>query len=111
MGVVAHWRALVRLSEQQDASDDALGHPLAHWFLCTWGLFTACNRRQSELGRSEFESGEVVQKNEGDASVERITFFERKTRLELRQAGVCLLRGPAVRDSPDSPSVAGRQTV
>ena len=69
MGVVAHWRALVRLSEQQDASDDALGHPLAHWFLFTWGLFTACNRRQSELGRSEFESGEVVQKNEGDASL------------------------------------------
>ena len=33
------------------------------------GLFIARSRRQSEREESEFESGEVVQKNEGDASL------------------------------------------
>ena len=31
-GVVAHWRALERVSEQKDASDDVVWHSLAHWF-------------------------------------------------------------------------------
>ena len=52
MGVVAHWRALVRLSEQQDASDDALGHPLAHWFHFTWLENTRQVDRQVTEGSS-----------------------------------------------------------
>ena len=35
-GVAAHWRSLERVSEQEDASDDAVGHTLAHWFHFTW---------------------------------------------------------------------------
>ena len=31
-GVAAHWRSLERISEQEDASDDVVGHTLAHWF-------------------------------------------------------------------------------
>ena len=52
-GVVAHWRALERVSEQKDASDDVVWHSLAHWFNFTLavifsGLFAANSRRQSE---------------------------------------------------------------
>ena len=31
-GVAAHWWSLERISEQEDASDDVVGHTLAHWF-------------------------------------------------------------------------------
>ena len=35
-GAVAHWRALERVSEQEDTSDDVVEHSLAHWFHFTW---------------------------------------------------------------------------
>ncbi len=35
-GVAAHWWSLERISEQEDASDDVVGHSLAHWIHFTW---------------------------------------------------------------------------